>query len=253
MAIKSLQVLNVGVDTQVDKGFMTLGIDKGKIIPATFLCFLIRTDDASILVDTGTHPDDVKMWNSQGSKMILREEDQLPQRLEEAGLSLDDIDLVLMTHLHWDHIGWLSQIHNAEVIIQKDEYNFGLNPPANASVFYFPKRYNSPEIKWKLIEGDHKIMPGLNLLFTPGHTPGHQSVLVELPESGPILLCGDAGFLQENFEKEIIPVFFGDPDQALLSIKKLKKCSCDRNAQLFPTHDTDYWRQHMKKSPEAYT
>ena len=253
MAVKSLWVLHLGTEADIDKGFQTFGVDKGKMVENAFSCYLIRTDEGNILVDTGMHPEDVEMWNSMGSKITQRPEDQLPQRLKEVGLSTEDINLIVMTHLHWDHVGCLTYLLNAEVVVQKEEYSFALDPTPYASALYFPKRYNLPEIKWKLVDGDQILMPGLTILFTPGHTAGHQSVMVDLPKFGPILIAGDAGFLQENFEKELIPVFFDDPRQALLSIRKLKVWSNIRKAPIFPTHDIDYWRQQIIKSPEAYT
>lgn len=163
---------------------------------------------------------------------------------------MEDINIVIMTHLHGDHVGWLSHLLNAEVIIQKEEYKFATDPPSY--VRYISERFNSPDIKWKFVDGDQVLMPGLTLLLTPGHTAGCQSVMVDLPQSGPILLVGDAGFLQDNFQRELIPTSFFDQREALLSIKRLKMWSQVRNAAIFTSHDVNFWRDEMKKSPEAY-
>jgi N-acyl homoserine lactone hydrolase len=249
MAIKSLQVLFLGSQTGMDKGFMTFGVDIGKKVESPFLSFLIRADEGNILVDTGLNPDDVQMMSKMGP-INLKDEHLLTTCLQKVGLSLEDINMVVMTHLHGDHVGWLTSLGNAEVIVQKEEYKFAFDPPPYTR--YIRERYNSPNVKWRYVDGDQVLIPGLTLLFTPGHSAGCQSIMVDLPKFGPILLVGDAGFLQENFQKELIPASFYDQKEALLSIKRLNVWSKVRNATIFTSHDIDYWRHKMLKSPEAY-
>lgn len=251
MTIKSMHVLYLGLEANMDKSFITYRVDEGKKVDVVFLSYLIRTDKANILVDAGFHPDDIETMISRGRKINVRPEDQLPQRIKELGLTFGDIDIVVMTHLHTDHAGWLSHLRHAEIIIQKEEYKVAIDPPSYAR--YTPARYNFPDMKWRMVDGDEILMPGLTALFTPGHTAGSQALMVELPEFGTIILAGDVGDFQENFDKEIIPGLFTDPRQAWLSIRRLKVWSQIRKAPIFTSHDTDYWRQHMKKSPEAYT
>lgn len=251
MALKSLQVFHVGSD-HVDKRLIIPGIGEKTMVDTVFLNFLIRTDEGNILVDTGMHPADVEVMNAIGFNVNVRPEDQLPQRLKEVGLSMEDINMVLITHLHIDHGGWLAHLPNAEVILQKEEYQFTFNPPPYThSAFSYIERLKSQEIKWRMIDGDHVLMPGITILFTPGHTPGSQSIMVDLPKFGPILLVGDAGPFQESFEKELIPTFC-DPMQAWYSIRRLKVWSHIRKAPIFTSHDRDFWRREMIKPPEAY-
>lgn len=253
MPIKSLQILNSGCQTDCDKGFFTFQVDGGKKVDSPFLSYLLKADEGNILVDTGMHPDDAKIAPPVGGPFISGKGDLLPSQLKSLGLSLKDINLVIMTHLHWDHCGWLNQLSNAEVIVQDEEHRFAINPSEQAKIFYFNSyKYTSSSIKWRKVDGDEIIIPGLTVLFTPGHTPGCQSVMVDLPKSGTILLVGDAGFLQENFQKEIIPVPFGSPRDALLSIKRLNVWSQSKNAKIFTTHDMEFWHQQMRKSPEFY-
>ena len=253
MAVKSMQVLYVGSD-HVDKRRIIYGISEETMVDTVFLCFLIRTDDGNILVDAGVHPADVEALNAMGFNAKVRTEDHLPQRLKEVGLSMEDINMVLITHLHFDHCGWAADLPNAELVIQKEEYHFAFNPPPYAAAGFYLERFKSPEIKWRIVEGDQVLMPGITLLFTPGHTPGSQSVMVDLPKFGPVLLVGDAGILQENFEKELLPTPFScEPMQAWYSIRRLKVWSQIRKAPIFTTHDIDFWRQEMIKPPEAYT
>jgi N-acyl homoserine lactone hydrolase len=251
MSIKSLQVLYLG-NSPIEKGHLVYG-GENKIVDTAFLAFVIRTDDSNILVDTGPHPDDIKeVISSRGYKINYKLEDHLPNRLREIGLSMSDINMVIWTHVGFDHNGWISYLHHAEHVMQKIEYQFATQPPSFYRA-YHPEKFRHKDIKWRLVEGDTVLMPGLTLLFTPGHTPGHQSVMIDLPKSGTIILSGDAGHFHENFEKELIPNVTVDQMKAFYSVKKLKAWLQIRKAEVFTSHDFDFWRQEMKKAPEAYT
>jgi len=252
MAIKSLQVLKVGMPVEEDKNLMTFMQGMGATAKSGFFSYLIKMDTGNVLVDTGIHPDDVIAF-TRGAMKSWPEEYYLPNRLKQAGSSMDEIKTVIITHLHLDHIGWLGQLQNAEIIMQKEEFKFVTDPPAWTPYRYSAARFDFSKLKLKMVDGDTVLMPGITLLFTPGHSVGHQSVMVDLPQTGPVIICGDAAFLEENLENEFIPTCWYDTRQALLSIKKLKAWAQVRNATLFPGHDEEYWQKKMKKLPEAYT
>jgi N-acyl homoserine lactone hydrolase len=255
MAVKSLQVLFLGQNNNVAKGRLAYGMENDKLITTPFLSFLIQTDDMNILFDAGMHPDNAAYSRSQGNEALVREEDYLPARLKEvAGLSMDDIHLVVLSHVHRDHTGWLGSLPNAEVIVQKEDYAAAVIEPAP---YYQPihplKKYAERDIKWRIIEGDTILMPGLTVLLTPGHTKGHQVLMVDLPQSGTMLLAGDAFLDLECLEKEIIPGIYANRGDALNSLRKIKVMAKLRNARVFPSHDWECYLNQMKKPPEAYT
>jgi glyoxylase-like metal-dependent hydrolase (beta-lactamase superfamily II) len=253
--MKSLQVLFLGQDNNIPKAKVAYGVEDGKLITTSFLSFLIRTDNENILFDAGMHPDNAAHLRSQGREVIVREEDYLPSRLKEvAGLSMDDIDMIVLSHVHRDHTGWLGHFRKAEVIVQKEDYAAAVIEPAPYYNPIYPrKKYTERDIKWRLIVGDEILMPGLTVLLTPGHTRGHQVLMVDLPQSGPILLAGDAFLDLECLEKEIIPGVYADRAEALNSLKKIKVMAKLRNAKVLPTHDMECYLRQMKKPPEAYT
>jgi N-acyl homoserine lactone hydrolase len=256
MAIQSMQVLFLGVASRMSKGMMTFMKDLRQFIEIPNLCYLVRADEGNILIDAGFHPDDIVKMGEK--KEDIPAESYLPQQLKNIGLSPDDINMVVLTHLNIDHIGWLQSLPQAEVFVQQEEYRYTMfphtvYPPPFTEKDRFPERYNFRHVKWNLVDGDQELIPGLSVIFTPGHTAGHQSVMVDLPESGPIIIAGDAAFLQENLDKEIIPIYWFDARQAWLSIKRIKLWAQVRNARVFPGHDFEYWQKQMKKSPEAYT
>jgi N-acyl homoserine lactone hydrolase len=117
IAVKSLQVLYLGYILRNDKGDITLQKDKGRIITPVSLSYLVRTDEGNILVDTGCSPRDaVKFSSWTGIKLTPNPEDELPNRLKEVGLTLKDIDTVIVSHFHFDHIGWLSELTHARIV-----------------------------------------------------------------------------------------------------------------------------------------
>ena len=254
MTVKSLQVLFLGQDNNIPKGKLAYGAEEGESVTTSFLSFLIRTEDKNILFDAGMHYDNAAHLKAQGRAISVREEDCLPTRLKEvAGLSMDDIDMIVLSHVHRDHTGWLGHFPKAEVVVQKDDYTAAVIEPAPYFNPIYPlKKYSERDIKWKLIIGDQILMPGLTVLLTPGHTKGHQVLMVDLPQSGTIMLTGDAFLDLECLEKEIIPGVYADRGDALNSLRKIKVMAKLRNAKIFPTHDMGCYLTQMKKPPQVY-
>jgi len=253
MTIKSLQVLFLGEDS-LPKRLSEHGAPEGQSVKTCFLAFLIRTADKNILFDAGMHVDVAKHMASQGRAISVREEDCLPARLKEAaGLILADIDMVILSHVHRDHTGWLGEFPKAEVICQKDDYTAAaIEPTPYCNPLTPQKPYSERPIKWRLIEGDQEILPGLTVFVTPGHSRGHQVLLVQFPKSEPLLLAGDAVPDLHCLEKEIIPGVFDSRLEALKSLRKIKALAKVTGARVIPTHGIDDLKK-LKLSPEAYT
>lgn len=251
MSNKTLTVL-YGGSTAVDKGaVLTYRVDVGKKFEVAFLAYLIKTDKGNILFDSGIDHDDIPYLLSTGRHLNIKKEDHLLTRLKEVGVSPEEIDFIFQSHLHWDHSGLLKYFPKAQIIIQREEYSFAQTAPAFAEAFYRRRNYDSPDLNWRIIDGDEILMPGIAAIFTPGHTPGHQSLLVELPESGTIILCGDSGYIIENLEKEIIPAVFFNPVQALHSLKRLNTLAKITNGQIITSHDIEQLKT-TKRPPDFY-
>jgi glyoxylase-like metal-dependent hydrolase (beta-lactamase superfamily II) len=250
MAVKSLKVLYLGRDENMNKGKLAYGED-GKLATTGFLAFLIQTDDKNILVDAGFNPEGAAYLKSQGRAIFVEPEDYLPARLKEAaGLSMDDIDMVILTHIHRDHTGWLGQFKNAEVIAQKEDYAQSVLEPVTFINPVAPaKPYLERDIKWKLVVGDQVVMPGIALVTTPGHTMGHQAVIVDLPKTGKVMLVGDSVLDLDCLERELIPGVFVDRMQCVLTLRKIKTLAALLNAQVIPTHDWNLYQSKLKNNP----
>jgi len=251
MSVRSLYVLHCG-SILADKGsVLTYRVDVGKKVEIPVCAYLIKTEEGNILFDTGVDHDDFACLTSMGKELKVKEEDSLLTRLREVEVSPGEINFVFQSHLHWDHSGLLKYFPKANIIIQRQEYDYAINLPPFAENFYRCPYYNSPNLNWQIIDGDESLMPGITAIFTPGHTPGHQSLMVDLPESGTLILSGDCAYTNENLEREIIPGNFVNPFQALHSLKKLKTLARITNGRILFSHSMEQLGT-IKKSHEFY-
>lgn len=227
--------------------------ENGRIIG--LVGFLIQTHDGvNILVDTGFpawYADDVEAASvadnlaSFGRILHLTHENLPAAQLAKVGLTRADIDILLMTHTDIDHVGGLNDFPNAKLVISRAERE--LPQPR-----YFGDR--SP-IGWpesmdtQLVDGDMDLCAGVTLIDAPGHAPGQLSLLVHLPETGPVLLTGDA----ISRPAEIVEGFVGawDPALAAASAARLMEIAERENAWIVYGHDPEQWDQ-LKKAPEFY-
>ena len=218
-------------------------------IPVT--CYLVRTSDAVILFDTGVSPRAVPGLLRNDALARFTDADLLVHRLDALGLRPSDVDLVVLSHLHYDHAGGAELFTTAELVVQRDEYAVAHHPPPFYASFYYRKNFDLPGYRWRLLDGDAELAPGLTVLRTDGHTPGHQSLLVQLPQSGPVILSGDACYWQEHVEGERVPGVVWNPSAALHSIKRLKTLARLVGGRIFPAHDPAFWKE-VRQAPDAY-
>jgi N-acyl homoserine lactone hydrolase len=156
---------------------------------------------------------------------------------------------VVLSHLHYDHGGCLVQFSHAEVWIQRREYEHAFGPEPGFA--YFRDEYDIPGLQWRLCEGDWELMPGVRFINTPGHTRGHQSALVELPQTGTVILPFDAADLQENLDREALPGECCDDDAALAALRRIKELAAQRRATILLFHDP-VAIQAIRLSPDCY-
>lgn len=256
MAVTALYPMITGFEV-LDKTVSTYNVGKGTIMREPIMVYLLRTDLGWVLIDAGSNAalvDDPALrerYYGSGQPPILEPERDLLRQLSSIGIPPTEIALVVITHLHCDHAGNLRHFAHAPVLIQRAEHAFGYSAAATPQVGYFDIDYRDVGARWQLIDGDHQVTSGLTLLSTPGHTSGHMSVLVDLPESGPIVLGIDAGDLVENFEHDIPPGGHVDLEQSLASLRRCKAVALHEGGRLFPGHDPEFW-ERMRTLPACY-
>lgn len=222
----------------------------GQYIDAPILAYLIETPNGRILYDVGCDYSKVATPELRArffdpmrplfEPPQMTEDQRLGRYLARLGLGAKDIDVVFLGHLHFDHAGGLGELPGCEVHVQKDELAAGRTGIDDG---VFPDEIAGGS-SWRVQEGEYTVAPGVQAIATPGHTAGHMSMLVELSEGPPVLLCGDAADLTENLVDEVAPGYCWNGAEALAleSIRKLKALGRSTGAELWPNHDLAFYR-----------
>jgi glyoxylase-like metal-dependent hydrolase (beta-lactamase superfamily II) len=172
----------------------------------------------------------------------------LEEALRAAGIDVADVHAVAMSHLHNDHAGGLKHFAGrVPVHVQRAELAYGLGEhpdPERHGVFRVD--FDDPRIDWRVADGDVEIAPGVTAVLTAGHTPGHQSFVVDLDESvggGGFVFAFDAADLTENIEHErAIGGRVGvEPEATVEPIRRLKRIAAERGYRIVPGHDPVAW------------
>lgn len=238
-----------------DIGVSLLG-RSGYLIAAPMGAFLVETETGYVLVDSGADeeiiwdPDRCPVYYSASRHPVVRPQDTLRNRLASVGVDPSQVTDVIITHLHGDHVGGIRLFPQANIVVQRPEYERAM---AQQDPYrpYFRSDWDRPTTRWKVIEGDAEIAPGVTALAAYGHTPGHQAALIELPRTGAVIIPGDSGDLIQNFEEDIPPGGATDLDAAIASQRRLAALWRERDALLFPGHDLVAWRRY-KQAPDFY-
>ncbi|SDW58280.1 N-acyl homoserine lactonase family protein [Nitrosomonas communis] len=233
-----------------EKTISTRNRGQGQWIEAPILAYLIETSNGRILYDVGcdyrklTNPAlRTRYFTSLPSSIEtprMQANQRIPHYLERLGLTSSDIDLVFISHLHFDHAGGLYDLPGCEVHIHRDELT-AAKSGLDSGVFA-DELVKSDQ--WYVQTSEYEVAPGVQAITTPGHTAGHMSLLIQLPKGRPVILCGDAADLNENLSDEIAPgcCWQDNVEQALASIRKLKSLALIENAQLWPNHDLAFFK-----------
>ncbi|MBW1668247.1 MAG: N-acyl homoserine lactonase family protein [Deltaproteobacteria bacterium] len=214
-------------------------------IDLPIVMFLIQTEDVNVLVDTGTR--DPKETPPLHNPYEQSEAQRVENVLGKLGLHPNDINIVINTHLHWDHCSNNRLFEKAMFYVQREELRY-----ASAPLRAHAHGYEAFELglvppfastRFEVVEGDHKIIEGVWVLFTPGHTPGSQAVLVDSGEKSCIL-AGDNIPLYENLKERDIRAFkpstlYVDLEEYYRSIRRL----LEFDVPLIPGHEIGVMRQ----------
>jgi N-acyl homoserine lactone hydrolase len=169
----------------------------------------------------------------------------LEEALSHAGIEISEVRAVGLSHLHVDHAGGLRHFTGVPVHCQRRELEFGLTAEAERHAIYRVD-FDDPAHDWHLADGDVEIAPGVTAILTAGHTPGHQSFVVDLDESvggGGFVFAFDAADLTENIEQEVSIGGRVDatPEECIEQVRRLKAMAAERGYPLIPGHDPVVW------------
>jgi N-acyl homoserine lactone hydrolase len=209
------------------------------------VCYLVQTDDGkNILIDSG-----LPEIMPEGESEFENGRDVIEQ-LANIGLKPDDIDTVISTHYDGDHAGRHAAFTRAQYVVQRVHHSDAASNQRYASI---RPQWDQPLERIRLVDGDTELLPGLELIETSGHVPGHQSVLVRLPKTGAVLLTIDAVPFGEGFTRDK-QEDGSDPDAEVVraSTNKLLDLVERENVGLVIFgHDREQW-EGLKMLPEYY-
>lgn len=219
-------------------GIWRSGESLGKMVRFPIPVYLIEVGEEQILVDTGLHPaaaaDAAAHYDGAENMRNFRLEQEVG--LAEQ-LDLATVTKVVMTHLHFDHAGGLDQLpEEVPVYVQRREWEAGRDPDAVAKNFFLPRDYAGVADQVVLVDGDHDLLGdgSIELLSTPGHTPGHQSVKV----GEHLVIGGDVTHFATGLDDHRFPLFGDDLDVQRVSAERLRALR-DAGAVVRPGHDPE--------------
>ena len=222
------------------KGNMSYASDITDILDFPLIAYYLESGRHKILVDTGGTPPDGKRWQPY-SRL---EEEATDKALSAIGVDPEDIDIVILTHLHWDHASNNHLFPKARFIVQKKEYNY-------LTVFE-PSVKNGFDTElvmrteYELVDGDCEIVEGISVVLTPGHSTGMQCVVVNTA-AGKYVIGADLITLFENWEAvpHIPNGVFYDLDLMIDSMKKIDLI----HGTVLPGHDERVFEHKVYPNP----
>jgi len=209
--------------------------------------FVIKHRDGLVLFDTGLDPAIVSDPNYVDSaigrffmrrvfRLTIGPDDTVAKNLDRLNLRAEDVNTVVVSHLHFDHIGGIADVPQAELLVSRDEWQ-QLSGPHPDRDYFFRDHIQLPGANWQPIDftatqdpllapfgGSHDVMGDgtLMLLPTPGHTVGSLSMLVRSDDCPPLLLIGDLSYAVELLIRDQLPGIYADKSELLASFAKVR-------------------------------
>lgn len=253
MPATSIQAFNTA-NWSLDNSFLVQLQDPGEPYEARCPFYVVDHPEGTVVVDTGlSHDllDDPANYGMTGAAFM---EDFLPYieydesmhpraQLADAGYTPEEVDYLVMTHLHSDHAGHVDLFPDAEVLVRRDELRHAFWPVPIQDLFYLDGDFmplRSPEFDVTVVAGEFDVFgDGSVVLFpTPGHTPGHQSVHVDLGGEETIL-ASDVAHRKQAYEAEFQASFNWDLSRSVESVREVKSRARRTGADVRLLHDRD--------------
>lgn len=217
--------------------------------------YLVQTDDGqNVLIDTGVSRQLIGAYGKSPDVGIrMEEDDYVVSQLARIGVAPEDVRYLVCTHYDGDHAGNHDAFPQAELVVQRAHHD-----AATAGLERFQgmrAQWDHPDDRFRFVDGDTELLPGIELIETSGHVPGHQSVLVRLPETGPVLLAIDAITSSNHLDADTreITQFDHEEEGVRASTRKLVELAEREGVKLMVLgHDAAQWRT-LKKLPDFYS
>src|SRR6266702_253660 len=218
--------------------------------------YLIEHPKGTALFDTGMHPDCQDDPAARVGARIAglfafdyRPGEEIAARLAALGRDPAKIDLIINSHFHFDHVGGNAQIPNATMLVQRREWDAGMDPDSAAKRGFNPRDFDLGH-KLRLVDGEHDVFGDGSVVCLPthGHTPGHQSLKLRLA-GGDIVLAADSCYFCRTLRERRLPRFVYDREEMYASLDRLTALEA-QGARIFFGHDPEFW-QTVPQAPAA--
>ncbi len=237
-----------------DSGTLGLG---GAEVPVPF--YLLRHGEATVVIDGGNPlavaQDARRHWGGLADvfEVHMTEAQHCAAQLQRFGVHPGEVTHIVQTHLHIDHTGALSHFPEAGVVVHARELEAARAAADPLTSGYVRADYDRPELSWQTVEGDTDLFGDgvIRLLETPGHAAGHMSVLLELADTGPVLLTADACDNQAQWDGKAYVRALHSREHAASSLQRLHRLAEESGALLVFGHDAENWAERAQ-APTAY-
>jgi N-acyl homoserine lactone hydrolase len=247
--------------TQVQYIKMNQGLGDPYEIPVPF--YLITHPRGNVLYDGGNALEVARdargHWDAvvDAYEPVMSEDDFVVNQLERMDVDPASVRYVIQSHLHLDHSGAIGHFPGAEYVVQRRELAYAYMPDWFQKPAYIRADFDR-DVAWTFLDGLHDDGYDLfgdgviRLLFTPGHAPGHTSLLVDLPGEGPMMLTADAVYTMDHYKDAALPGLIHSAADVAESVRKVRRTVDALGATLVTGHDPEEWPK-FKKAPDFYS
>jgi len=216
-----------------DNSIFIAGENPGKRVKIPIMGCYIDHPKAKILVDTGVS--DPKQIAAMECQYAGTAETNAVAQLKKLGVAAEEIDYVIVTHLHWDHGGGIRLFPKAKVFVRREELREAFVPAVKGDMNYRRADFDDDSIRWELLTNgvDHELVEGVTIMSVPGHTSGTQNVLVKTSE-GPVIFAADSVYWYRNWDENRIPGICFSVESWMSSVARMKAIS---GVTLIPGHE----------------
>ncbi|HEY1276203.1 MAG TPA: N-acyl homoserine lactonase family protein [Thermoleophilaceae bacterium] len=252
-----LYALHCGGDVMDWAAFDPFDPNVGTKVYNPYFVYVVEHPEGRLLFDSGAHPQlgtdpEARLGPAAADFQVrLEPEHHIESLLASIGLKPTDIDVVVQSHLHFDHAGGLAWLTHAPILVQREELAFATDPPIYQEAIYLREDFGM-ELNWHELDGDHDVFGDgrVMAISTPGHTRGHQSLLVRLPGQ-TVFLLADAAYLLGKLRSRSLPGILWSPDAMIASWDRIEEIEQREGAHLMTTHELDY-ETSVRMAPDAW-